>query len=403
MNAYQNSDKVVVLITSGTGGTKEEATQNALRNAIEQAFGAFVSSNTEVLNDVLVKDEITTVSTGNVKSYKELSVNQINGIYDVLVQAVVSIDQLTKFAQSKGMQAELAGASFTMNMKMRELNKQNEAVAIEHMIEKVKAVANNGLFDYKIEVGEPQLTHDSNYAVKINILFYENENTKAFYSTIYNTFEALKLSKTEIAEYQKANIDYYVYNKQLEENKTGVYALRNSYTRDPISKIIRFTCPWLMPMFMEYVLNYEIKDNLGNIWYCRLEKVEDTHANFSKCEQIWKQNQLVWRYEETIDLGSRYKNNDYYYILFPSNRIAGISGRYRKEGIVTLNVPIKDFGNDSCLPNLHFNPLIKDNPNDVGIGIRINNRLYYQQEFFIIYSQDELSRLNSITINHRSY
>ena len=148
----QTNDKVVSLVANGTGSTKEEATKNALRSAIEQAFGTFVSANTAVLDDELVKDEIVTVSTGNIKTYNVLSSSQSSsGLYDVSVQAVVSIDQLTKFAQSKGMQTELAGASFVMNMKIRELNKKNEVAAIEHMIEKVMAIAQNGLFDYKLE------------------------------------------------------------------------------------------------------------------------------------------------------------------------------------------------------------------------------------------------------------
>ena len=45
----------VVLVVSGDGNNKEEATNVALRSAIEQTFGTFVSSNTEILNDSLVK------------------------------------------------------------------------------------------------------------------------------------------------------------------------------------------------------------------------------------------------------------------------------------------------------------------------------------------------------------
>jgi hypothetical protein len=398
-NPVQGNDKVVTLVTSGTGATKEEATKNALRNAIEQAFGTFVSANTQVLNDELIKDEITTVSTGNIKSYKELSVNQNNGMYDISVQAIVSIDQLTKFAQSKGMQAELAGASFTMNMKMRELNKKNEVTAIEHMIEKAKAIAKNGLFDYKLEIGEPQLTKNSNYAVKINVLFYENSNTKAFFNLIYSTLEALSLNKLELTEYQKAGLNYYVYSKQLTRGR-GLYVLRNDY-QGINYKSGSFLYPWIMPMYIEAALNYVIKDNLGNTWRCRHEKVEDTHVNYQKTQQIKEQNQLIWCYDERIDLGSRYINNVHYYILSPSDRIAGITGKYRNENSGKLNVPIKDYGNDRALPNLHFNPLIEDNPNDEGLGDRRNKRLYYQQEFFIIYSENELSKLNSITIEHK--
>ena len=383
------------------GNTKEEATRNALRNAIEQAFGTFVSANTQVLNDELIKDEITTVSTGNIKSYKELSVNQSSGMYDVSVQAIVSIDQLTKFAQSKGMQAELAGASFTMNMKMRELNRKNEITAIDHMIEKAKAIAKNGLFDYKLEIGEPQLTKNSNYAVKINVLFYENSNTKAFYDLIYNTLEALSLNNTEVAEYQKANLKYYVYNRQLEEAR-GIYVLRNSYARmGRLSGRFRYTCPWIMPMLIDAALSYEIKDNIGTSITCRSLKIDDLHQKYRETEQMEKTNQLIWYYEEEIDKDNGYQRDGYYYYFYPSNRIAGIIGKNRKEGSVNLNVPIKDYGNDRALPNLHFNPLLKDNLNDRGLSDRINQRLYYQQEFFIVYSENELSKLNSITIEHR--
>ena len=51
-------DKTVTLNVSGTGKNLEDAKTNALRSAIEQAFGAFISSKTEILNDNLVKDEI---------------------------------------------------------------------------------------------------------------------------------------------------------------------------------------------------------------------------------------------------------------------------------------------------------------------------------------------------------
>lgn len=386
-NKPLNNDKTVTLVTNGTGTTKEEATRNALRSAIEQVFGTFVSANTELLNDELIKDETVTVSTGSIKSYREIATYQTaSGLYDVSVQATVSIDQLTKFAQSKGMQAELDGASFIMNMKMRELNKKNEIAAIDHMIVKAKNIAQNGLFDYRLEIGEPILTKDSKYAVKINILFYENDNTKAFYNTIYNTFESLSLNKSEIAEYQRANLNYYAYNKQLIHGR-GMYVLRNKFDGITFNSGT-WKYPWIMPMFMEYALSYEIKDNLGNVWRCKIEKVEDTHANYNKWKNIEEKCQIIWQYDEEIDLGKRYMNNRYYYILSPSDRIAGIARNH---------VPIQDFGDEL----LHFNPLNVDNPYDVSFRRRTNERLYYQQKFFIVYSQDELSRLSSITINHR--
>ena len=62
-------DNTIRLTVSGEGATKEEATANALRSAIEQAFGTFVSANTQILNDDIVKDEIATISSGNIQEY----------------------------------------------------------------------------------------------------------------------------------------------------------------------------------------------------------------------------------------------------------------------------------------------------------------------------------------------
>ena len=91
----------VTLVVSGDGVTKEEATHVALRSAIEQAYGVFVSANTEILNDELVKDEIATVTSGNVKSYKELSATILpNGNHMVSLQAVVSTKKLAAYAET---------------------------------------------------------------------------------------------------------------------------------------------------------------------------------------------------------------------------------------------------------------------------------------------------------------
>ena len=57
-NDEQGNGDTVTLVTSGTGANKEEATNNALRSAIEQAYGTFVSSNTQLVNDEITRDEI---------------------------------------------------------------------------------------------------------------------------------------------------------------------------------------------------------------------------------------------------------------------------------------------------------------------------------------------------------
>lgn len=56
--AFAQQRDEVRLVVSADGVSKDEATKTALRSAIEQAYGAFVSANTTILNDELVKTRL---------------------------------------------------------------------------------------------------------------------------------------------------------------------------------------------------------------------------------------------------------------------------------------------------------------------------------------------------------
>ena len=147
-----NSSTEVVLTVSADGLTKDAAVKTALRSAIEQAYGTFVSANTTILNDELVSDEIISVTSGNIKDYNEIASSTMpDGRFFVTLQATVSVSKLISYAKSKGAETEFAGNVFAMNMKLQELNKQNEIKAL-----------NNLCFSYELELSEPSLLENRN-------------------------------------------------------------------------------------------------------------------------------------------------------------------------------------------------------------------------------------------------
>lgn len=183
----------VTLVVSGDGATKEEATHVALRSAIEQAYGVFVSANTEILNDELVKDEIATVTSGNVKSFKELSAAALpNGNQMVTLQAVVSTKKLAAYAQSKGASCEFAGATFGANLKLIKLNKENSEKAFKNLVQQCKAIAPY-IFNATLEAGNPTADGD----LPITIKLHSTEQTYALSDLIISTLSALKLSNEQ--------------------------------------------------------------------------------------------------------------------------------------------------------------------------------------------------------------
>ena len=54
----QDADKTVSITVSGSGKTQEQAKQVALRSAIEQAFGTYISSKTEILNYIIISFQL---------------------------------------------------------------------------------------------------------------------------------------------------------------------------------------------------------------------------------------------------------------------------------------------------------------------------------------------------------
>lgn len=254
---YAQATDEVTLTVSSDGPTKEEATKNALRSAIEQAYGTFVSANTTILNDELVKDEIVTIANGNIKSYEEISSTAMpDGSQFVTLKATVSVSKLISYAQSKGAETEFAGATFGMNMKLKELNKQNEKKVLENLIVQVKEMMPY-VFDRTLDVKDPVVVNDSLYAIEFMIKTIPNDNMNTLHNVIYNTLKSISLTAEEQSEYKKIGLETYSYGKWYDssEYKWGdpIVVLRDNedlFFRD------------LMRLFKMEILNYAIVDNL---------------------------------------------------------------------------------------------------------------------------------------------
>lgn len=274
-----NKKDEVTLTVSADGLTKEDATKSALRSAIEQAYGTFVSANTTILNDELVKDEIVTVSSGNIKQYSEIASNLMpNGKYFVTLNATVSISRLTSYAQSKGATTEFAGATFAMNMKMKELNKKNEEIAIKNLIKQVLEMYPS-VFTFKIDIGDPHIPTYFDYSDDIKQNYYEvevkiynvcNEQMVNMLELIKKTFMSLALTYEEIEEYRNLNLDYYkyqlLYDERLRNNyrKSNFFELVYELYRKPIS--LRSTAfEELAEILFKKAYSFQVVDNLGKV------------------------------------------------------------------------------------------------------------------------------------------
>lgn len=203
----QEQDKVVSITVSGSGKTQEEAKQSALRSAIEQAFGAFISSKTEIFNDQVVADQIASVSSGNIQSFKLLNESQLpNGSWGVTLKALVSVSKLTSFVEAKGIAVEIKGGLFAINIKQQLLNEQSEVEAVCEMVGLLHEPMQTA-FDYSIKSGEPKSldAESKNWEIPLEVTAKANKNMNFCASYFIKTLTALSLTDNEVKSYQSLN------------------------------------------------------------------------------------------------------------------------------------------------------------------------------------------------------
>lgn len=244
--------KIVTLTVSGTGKTLEESKANALRSAIEQAFGAFISSKTEILNDNLVKDEVISVSNGNIQKIEIISELQIPDVgYLTSIKATVSINKLTSFVESRGIKVDFKGGLFASNIILQELYEKNEMKAIKNLI----IILNNFAqisFDYTIEAEEPYSANGL-WAIPITIDVLVNKNFLNIPTLLEQTLRSLSLSDTEVKNYKKLNKEVFPITLATLKTK-DIYYLRNNESRVQIQNLIY--------NFKNAIINFNISNGL---------------------------------------------------------------------------------------------------------------------------------------------
>ncbi|MDE6380847.1 MAG: hypothetical protein K2L11_10265 [Muribaculaceae bacterium] len=267
----QPSNEEITLTVSSDGTTKEEATKNALRSAIEQAYGAFVSANTTILNDELVKDEVVTVSNGSIKEYKEISaVETGTGEFLVTLSATVSLPNLISYAKSHGSDCEFAGNTFAMNERIRDIQYKNAQKVLSNLTDIVKN--SKDLFDYKLTLKEPILRGDT-YTIPGTVWILGNQNTlnviESINNTIYELCNQLKPTYTQGpgAATRKQRLEEAL--NEISTNPTNLKMpelLRDSWSFDLGDSWKFLSNTWFngYPLLADLSMNFQINDNLSS-------------------------------------------------------------------------------------------------------------------------------------------
>jgi hypothetical protein len=327
LTIYSQEDKTVSLTVTGTGKTLEQAKTNALRSAIEQAFGAFISSKTEILNDNLVKDEIVSIASGNVQKYDVVSQVELpNTGYAITLSATVSLDKLTSFAESKGVVVEYKGGMFGLKIKLQKLNEEAEIVAIKNLTSTCFDILSISI-DFELNVSEPKVSdNDKNiYLVDFIINTKSNNNYENFINYFKQTLSKISLTTNEKDEYLKLNKQIY----KLKVDDTTIY-LRNLESMKYLCAFFA-TSPIYNSTFRLYSNVNEIKFNytqlglwnvkdIGSIKIKPVFTAETIQEAIYPCSS-WEQISLHKYFKNYIKLGLLKSKSDLLYSIINNSNL----------------------------------------------------------------------------------
>jgi hypothetical protein len=270
LTANAQDDKTVTLTVTGTGERIEDAKTNALRSAIEQAFGAFISSKTDVLNDELIKDEIVSISNGNIQKFDVISqIQSPNGSYAITLKATVSVEKLKSFSKSKGIKSEFNGSLFAANIIQQELNEKAEEIAVKNILKISESILKKS-FNYELETGKIPIKQDSHYYLGVSVSVKLNDNFKIFREYFQKSMNSLSMTSSDVDLYlsQKKPVPIFIQIDPTSENKYNKIYLRSDNSLILIDKFLTIT-------LRNIIYNFEINNGLfatsGQNLYDRIE------------------------------------------------------------------------------------------------------------------------------------
>ena len=176
-NSLLAQEKPTVVNVDGSGNSCEEAIKDALRNAINQVSNTFIYSNTQIRNDLLVSDDISMLTSGNVLSRHETKpCYNKNNQKAISLSVSVSQTELKNFIEGKGKSVAISGELIKQKLDQDKASTTAEPSMVNSIILELNELSKD-CFDYdinieKIFINKQTCTLPANISIKTNKNFY---------------------------------------------------------------------------------------------------------------------------------------------------------------------------------------------------------------------------------------
>jgi len=211
------------VITSGYGKNPDEALTQALRNAVEEAVGTYMTSTTRIENDDIIEDKILSLSRGFIKDFKKLAEMKVEGETKVTVAVIVTKTQILETLKASGVEVEIKGGLFFQQYAQEEQQIEDEAKVVEEFARQLPL---DSPFDYSLEYGTPVKQSDSKFKIPLTVLVKTNQNYSNHYTNLKNFLNEISVESRFFKTIGMTNVFSKVSQRRLEKRGGSAHAIQ---------------------------------------------------------------------------------------------------------------------------------------------------------------------------------
>jgi len=208
-------EKMAKVIATGVGIDLDKAKQNAIRNAVEQVIGTYVSSDTLVQNNQVIKDQILSYSGGYVKETKVLSEEKTDdGLFTTKIEALVISTKIRKKIESLNIAVKKVEGESLFGEAFSRVESQKSAQQIlDSTLSKFPEAA------YTFDIGKPSIlgTNPNSGIARVSIPIVLKWD-EAFLAELKGTLSkvaGLEMSSAEIDSFERGSNRNYKYGNKI--------------------------------------------------------------------------------------------------------------------------------------------------------------------------------------------
>jgi hypothetical protein len=195
----QTANGVVVIRDQGVGNNYQEALGMALTNGLTQSFGAYITSETIIEGDDVVKDEISRLTQGNILDYEVISERVVgNEVYldvEIRVSKEQSVDFMNKVEEASGKSISFDADKWSLNVKQKQKSDSVERELIRALESSLESKF-EGVVDFSMDASEVNY-QGIQAIVTIQCRAKTNHNITSLSTYIVKSLEEIALTSQE--------------------------------------------------------------------------------------------------------------------------------------------------------------------------------------------------------------